>query len=91
MGGLERTMLKRLTRSLELRVMQKAGVIQGLERNVLFNIIPVEYGAVSYRADFTYWRGGKFIVEDCRRFRSKDYPIKKTLMRYFHNIKIKEV
>ncbi len=45
----------------------------------------------SYVADFVYTENGKKVVEDTKGFRTKDYIIKRKLMLYMHNIKIKEI
>ena len=81
----------------ELLLLEKAGKIQGLTRQVRFELIPSQYDgkkcverACNYIADFTYWKDGEFIVEDCKGFRTKDYIIKRKLMYYFRNIRIKE-
>lgn len=47
--------------------------------------------AVKYVADFTYIEDGKLIVEDTKGAKTKDYIIKRKLMLYIHNIKIREV
>ncbi|EOA55604.1 hypothetical protein HMPREF1214_03727 [Bacteroides sp. HPS0048] len=47
--------------------------------------------ALSYRADFVYFRDGELVVEDSKGMRTKDYIIKRKLMLYMHGIKIKEV
>lgn len=81
----------------ELLLLEKAGKIQGLTRQVRFELIPSQYDgkkcverACNYIADFTYWVDGEFIVEDCKGFRTKDYIIKRKLMYYFRKIRIKE-
>ena len=81
----------------ELLLLEKAGKIQGLTRQVRFELIPSQYDgkkcverACNYIADFTYWKDGEFIVEDCKGFRTKDYIIKRKLMYYFREIRIKE-
>lgn len=81
----------------ELLLLEKAGKIQGLTRQVRFELIPSQYDgkkcverACNYIADFTYWKDGEFIVEDCKGFRTKDYIIKRKLMYYFRKIRIKE-
>lgn len=45
----------------------------------------------TYYADFVYIENGKKIVEDTKGFRTKDYIIKRKLMRWVHGIGIKEV
>lgn len=49
--------------------------------------------AVKYVADFVYYEDGKKVVEDTKSpaTRTKDYVIKRKLMRHIHDIKIKEV
>lgn len=44
----------------------------------------------SYYADFVYERCGKIVVEDTKGMRTAEYIIKRKLMLYVHNIKIKE-
>lgn len=48
--------------------------------------------AVVYYADFTYrdTKTGEFVVEDAKGIRTKEYIIKRKLMLYVHNIRIKE-
>lgn len=47
---------------------------------------------VDYVADFVYKdREGNEIVEDTKGFRTKDYVIKRKLMLWVHNIRIREV
>lgn len=47
--------------------------------------------AVKYKADFVYIQNGKRVVEDTKGMRTKDYIIKRKLMLYVHQIRIKEV
>lgn len=47
--------------------------------------------AVFYVADFCYVQDGKTVVEDTKGVRTKDYVIKRKLMRWVHGIKIMEV
>lgn len=82
----------------ELKLLERAGKIQGLERQVPFELIPTQrdengkvvFRAITYHADFTYWQNGKFIVEDAKGFKTKEYIMKAKLMYYFRHIKIKE-
>lgn len=46
---------------------------------------------VKYKADFVYKENGSVIVEDTKGVKTKDYIIKRKLMLYIHNIRIKEV
>ena len=47
----------------------------------------------SYVADFVYVdiKSGEIVVEDTKGFKTKDYIIKRKLMLYTHDIKIKEI
>lgn len=45
----------------------------------------------AYVADFVYKDNGKIIVEDTKGYRTKEYIIKRKMMLYFYNIKIREV
>ncbi len=47
--------------------------------------------AVKYIADFTYMLNGVLVVEDAKGARTKDYIIKRKLMLYLKNIRIREV
>lgn len=46
---------------------------------------------VAYVADFVYVRDGEMVVEDTKGFRTPEYKIKKKLMLYMCNIKIREI
>lgn len=49
--------------------------------------------AYKYRADFSYIdrASGKLIIEDAKGMRTETYKLKRALMKYFHDIIIKEV
>lgn len=90
--------IKEFRRYQELQLLEKAGKIQGLARQVRFDLLPSQYEdkkcifrGVSYYADFTYWKNHEFVVEDAKGFRTKEYQLKKKMMYYFHHIKIREV
>lgn len=78
--------LRERDRYAELLLLQRAGAISGLSRQVEFELTPnirVEgklYRKSVYVADFTYWENGKFIVEDCKGYRTDVYKLKKKLM-----------
>lgn len=81
--------IREKSRYRELQLMERAGMISGLERQVRFELIPAHYDehgkcderSCSYIADFTYWRDGKFVVEDCKGMKTDVYIIKRKLMR----------
>lgn len=91
--------VKEYRRAKELELLEKGGVIKDLKRQVRFEIIPSQRGedgkvverAVTYVADFVYFEGGKLVVEDTKGYRTKDYIIKRKLMRYLLGINIREV
>ena len=91
--------VKEYRRAKELELLEKSGAIKDLKRQVRFEIIPPQRGedgkvaerAVTYVADFVYFEDGKLIVEDTKGFRTKDYIIKRKLMRYLLGINIREV
>lgn len=88
---------KEAKRYQELILMQKAGLITDLKRQVPFTLVPAfnlnkkRYRNMSYIADFTYKQNGKEIVEDTKGYRTEVYRIKKKLMAYIYKIEIKEV
>ena len=85
----------------ELRLLQRAGEIDGLQRQVKYVLIPAQRDdsghvierPVSYIADFVYRdaRTGGQVVEDVKGARTKEYIIKRKLMMWVHGIRIKEV
>lgn len=77
----------------ELKLMQRAGLISDLRRQVKFELIPKQQGerAVSYIADFVYSEDGQTVVEDVKGVRTPVYRIKKKLMLWRHGIRIREV
>lgn len=84
----------------ELRLLERAGRITGLERQVKYVLIPTQRdksGKViekecSYYADFVYFDCalGEKVVEDAKGVRTDAYKIKKKLMLKEHGIRIKE-
>lgn len=76
----------------ELRLMERAGIITDLRRQVTYELIPKQDGerACSYVADFVYNEDGKIVVEDSKGHKTEAYKIKKKLMLWVHGIKIKE-
>ena len=75
-----------------LRLLERAGKITDLKRQVTFELIPKQDGerACTYVADFTYYENGQYVVEDCKGFKTDVYRIKKKLMKWVHGISIKE-
>jgi len=84
---------KEAKRYQELKLMQRAGLISDLRRQVKFELIPKQQGerAVSYIADFVYSEDGQTVVEDVKGVRTPVYRIKKKLMLWRHGVRIREV
>jgi hypothetical protein len=98
---------KEYNRYKELKILESKGIIKDLQRQVKFVLIPAQYEEIkgprggikkktlerecSYYADFTYIKDDEFIVEDTKGLKLPDYIIKRKLMLYIHNIRIKEV
>ena len=97
----------------ELKLLERAGKIRDLRRQVEYELIPSQYETYErygkngnrlkdgvklvekkccYVADFVYvdTDTGKTVVEDTKGVKTKDYIIKRKMMLYVHNIKIKE-
>ena len=84
---------KEFHRWCELRLLERAGKITDLDRQVKYELIPKQDGerAVFYVADFVYIDAdGKTVVEDTKGVRTDAYKIKRKLMLWVHHIKIKE-
>ena len=95
--------IKERSRGAVLELLQKQGYISGLQKQVVYDLIPAQYEiidgkrkcierACTYRADFVYFDEElkQLIVEDTKGFKTEVYRIKKKLMLYTHGIKIKE-
>lgn len=109
---------KEARRYQELVMLEQAGLIKNLERQVKYVLIPAQYETVerygkkgqklkdgqkllerevAYVADFVYEENGETIVEDIKGYRDPSsagfakFIIKRKMMLYFHNIKIKEI
>lgn len=92
-------------RWIELKHMERVGLIKDLKRQIKFCLIPTIEGedrkvrqrAVYYVADFDYWEktGDRFkhVVEDAKSEATKTavYILKKKLMLWRYGIEIKEV
>lgn len=90
--------VKEYRRYCELKLLEKAGEIYDLKRQVRFELIPsqringrVAERACLYIADFVYTENGLTVVEDTKGFKTKDYIIKRKLMLKVYGIQIKEV
>ena len=89
---------KEAARYKELCLLERAGKIEKLERQVKYLLIPsqkidgkVVERACHYIADFVYKANGETVVEDTKGFRTADYIIKRKLMLHLYGIRIKEI
>ena len=84
---------KEAARYRELRLLERAGEIQGLQLQVPFLLLPKsQYGRpVKYIADFVYIQGGRQVVEDAKGYRTDVYKLKRRLMAELLGIEIKEM
>ena len=91
---------KEADRWIELTLMQKAGEISGLRRQVPYLLIPdirnkstgkVVSRKTVYVADFVYEENGKTVVEDAKGMKTEVYRLKKKLMLWRYGIVIREV
>lgn len=83
---------KEANRYMELKLLERAGVIKELRRQVPYVLINrSRYGrAIKYVADFVYYEDDKLIVEDVKGVRTPVYRLKKRLMAEVHGIEVKE-
>lgn len=83
---------KEYNRWCQLVLLEQAGEIQGLRRQVPYVLIEKsEHGrAVKYIADFCYMENGKEVVEDAKGFKTDVYKLKRRLMEERYGIKIRE-
>lgn len=85
-----------------LKDMENQGLISDLKRQVDFELLPKQVLItkrgrlqcelpVKYTADFVYTENGQQIVEDAKGMKTKEYILKRKMMKFFHDIEIKEV
>ena len=74
-----------------LRLLERAGQIYDLKRQVKFELIPKQNGmrACCYVADFTYYEDGQLVVEDCKGYKTEVFRLKEKLMYWVHGIRIR--
>lgn len=79
-------------RWIELRHLQTAGEISGLERQVRFPLKVVGKLICTYVADFVYRdKAGVLVVEDSKGCRTREYITKAKLFAALHGFPIREV
>lgn len=91
--------IKEYNRFRELKILERAGKIIHLKRQVPFSVIPPQRDeegkvierVVKYIADFTYLENGELVVEDTKGFKTPEYIIKRKLMLKEYGVRIREV
>lgn len=95
--GIKHASRKEANRWCELKMLERAGKISDLKRQVRYELIPPQEGerAVTYVADFVYTDDkGNTIVEDTKggnATKTDAYVIKRKLMLHIHKIRISEI
>lgn len=89
--------VKEYRRFCELRLLERAGAVTDLRRQVKFELIPAQRidgkvveRACSYVADFVYMENGQQVVEDAKGMRTQEYRLKRKLMLWVQGIRIRE-
>jgi hypothetical protein len=81
---------KEAKRYTDLRLMEKAGDIANLKRQVPYELVVAFTLIATYKADFVYLKDGKEVVEDVKGYKTEIYKIKKKLMKACHGIEVLE-
>ena len=74
----------------DLRLLERAGQITALRRQVSHRLEVNGVLIGFYRSDFEYVERGKHVVEDFKGVRTPEYRLKKALMKACHGIDIFE-
>jgi hypothetical protein len=76
-----------------LKLLEMAGEVEGVELQTPFALTVSGFLICTYRSDFTFTtrKDKKFHVVDCKGVRTKDFILKKKLMRAIYGIEIEEV
>ena len=79
-------------RYVDLKLMEKAGLIHGLRCQVSFRLEINSLLVCRYIADFCYFMKGSLVqvVEDAKGYQTPEYLLKKKLMLAIHGITIQE-
>ena len=95
--GMEFDSQKECMRYRELKLLQQAGAISNLQRQVRYELVPSQKidgktveRPIFYVADFVYTENGQTIVEDVKGVKTDAYIIKRKLMLYVHGVRIRE-
>lgn len=81
---------KEAARYQELKLMERAGEIEGLELQPSYELIVNGQKVGKYIGDFRYLCEGREVVEDSKGVKTPVYNLKKKLMKAIHNVSITE-
>lgn len=76
---------------LTLRLLEAAGEISELRRQVPYHLWVGGEHICKYIADFVFARAGRTVIQDAKGVRTPEYKLKKKLMKACHGIEIEEV
>lgn len=88
---------KEAKRYIQLKQMEKLGIIKNLQRQVKYELQPSfkfdgkTIRSINYIADFVYEIDGQEVIEDVKGIRTKEYLLKKKLFMYKYQKNIKEI
>lgn len=95
--GIRFDSVREANRWMELRLMERAGAIRNLRRQVPFELIPKQrisgrvHPAIKYVADFVYLdEKGNQVVEDVKGVRTALYVMKKRQLLWLYGIEVLE-
>lgn len=78
-------------RCAELNLLALSGAIKHLKHQPRYPLYVNEQLVTTYVADFRYYEDDMLVVEDAKGTPTRDYVIKKKLLKALHNIEVHEV
>lgn len=88
-GGIVFASKGEMKRWLELKQLERAGVIKGLRHQVSYLLAYNGHKICKYVADFEYTENGKPVIEDFKGVITQIFRIKAKLMKAFHGVDIR--
>lgn len=79
-GDLKFASRRERTRYLELKLLEKAGVIRNLELQPRFPLVVNGQKVCTYVGDFSYFENNARVIEDSKGFRTREYITKRKLL-----------
>ncbi len=76
----------------ELKLLEREGAITALVLQPQFDLVVCGILCGRYRPDFKYFEGGKYVVEEIKGFRVRDYALRVKVFRATHpHIEFREI